>query len=112
MCFDSILFFELLIINLILKLFCNVCFSFVGAPDSGGRQFLVYFMENNVEAPRYLPLELYVTPVRSQSVSVRVESPRWFEPYIREDATVSDFIYTLFKRRQLPLETPDHKKTT
>ena len=46
-------------------------------------------MENNVESPRYLPLEVYVTPVRAQAVNVRIESPTWFEPAIREDAYVS-----------------------
>ena len=42
-----------------------------------------------MESPRYLPLEVYVTPVRAQAVNVRIESPTWFEPAIREDAYVS-----------------------
>jgi len=46
-------------------------------------------MENNVESPRYLPLEIYVTPVREAEANVRVESPKWFEPSIRLDAKVS-----------------------
>jgi len=45
-------------------------------------------MENTVEAPRYLPLEVYVTPVRAASVSVRIESPLWFEPAIWEETKV------------------------
>ena len=69
----------------------SICFCslYTGAPDAGGKQFLIYFMENNVESPRYLPLEVYVTPVRAQAVNVRIESPTWFEPAIREDAYVS-----------------------
>lgn len=50
---------------------------------------MVMFMENNVETPRYMPLELHVTPIRAASANVRVESPKWFEPAFIEDATVS-----------------------
>lgn len=76
----------------------SLCLHIVGAPDSGGRQFLIYFMENNVEAPRYLSLEVYVTPVRAPSVSVRIESPMWFEPHIGEDATVRLLSFCLSDR--------------
>ena len=55
---------------------------FVGVPDSGGRQFVIFFMDNVVEAPRHLPLEVYITPLRTPKATVQIESPLWFEPSV------------------------------
>ena len=51
---------------------------------------MVVFMENTVEFPRYLPMEIYATPVRAPQANIRVETPNWFEPYIRQDVQVTN----------------------
>lgn len=50
---------------------------------------MIFFMDNLVEAPRHLPLEVYVTPLRTPTAMVQIESPRWFEPTIWQTAEVS-----------------------
>jgi len=56
---------------------------------------VIFFMDNVVEAPRFVPLEVYVTPLRARVTNVQIESPLWFEPFVFQKAQVSqqlDFV--------------------
>jgi len=50
---------------------------------------VIFFMDNVVEAPRFVPLEVYVTPLRARVTNVQIESPLWFEPFVFQKAQVN-----------------------
>lgn len=72
-------------------------FCIFTAASTAGREFQLVFMENIVEAPQDVPLEVYVSNLGGQSATVTVSTPGFAScPSQTQTVNASELLTTCF----------------